>query len=92
MLNYLSGNLQCTVNTSSLQFENQCNRLKAKLEYEQSQLEKQKMKLSEMHSSIQQEESNMAMKRKVSTDPLLLIFATLRLFCDYEQYKYILLD
>ncbi|XP_051916553.1 structural maintenance of chromosomes protein 1B [Hippocampus zosterae] len=47
-----------------LQFENQCNRLKAKLEYEQSQLEKQKMKLSKMQSSIDQEESNMAKKRK----------------------------
>ncbi|KAM9815022.1 structural maintenance of chromosomes protein 1B [Syngnathus typhle] len=46
-----------------LEFENQCNRLDAKMEYEQVQLEKHKKKLGEIQSSIDQEERNMAEKK-----------------------------
>ncbi|XP_061679482.1 structural maintenance of chromosomes protein 1B isoform X2 [Syngnathoides biaculeatus] len=47
-----------------LEFDNQCTRLNAKIEYEQEQVEKHKEKLSETQASIDKEESNMADKRK----------------------------
>ncbi|XP_054633264.1 structural maintenance of chromosomes protein 1B isoform X2 [Dunckerocampus dactyliophorus] len=47
-----------------LEFENQCNRLNAKLEYEQDQLEKQKKQLGEKQGTINKEQSIIAEKRK----------------------------
>ncbi|XP_057693922.1 structural maintenance of chromosomes protein 1B isoform X2 [Corythoichthys intestinalis] len=51
-------------NMKRLEFENQCSRLNAKMEYEKEQQEKQKKKLSETQASIQNEESNIIQKKQ----------------------------
>ncbi|XP_077425692.1 structural maintenance of chromosomes protein 1B isoform X2 [Vanacampus margaritifer] len=47
-----------------LEFENQCTRLDAKVEYEQGQVEKHKKKLRIIQACVDQEKSNMAEKKK----------------------------
>ncbi|XP_077373299.1 structural maintenance of chromosomes protein 1B [Festucalex cinctus] len=56
-----------------LEFENQCSRLNAKMEYEQGQLEKHKKKLREIQASVDQEKSNMAKKKKEEEKLLLAV-------------------
>ncbi|XP_077451447.1 structural maintenance of chromosomes protein 1B isoform X2 [Stigmatopora argus] len=56
-----------------LEFENQCSRLNAKMEYEKEQLKKQKKKLSKIQASIHNEESNMAQKKKEEEKHLMAV-------------------
>lgn len=48
-----------------LEFESQCGRLRAQMDYEQNQLELQKKKLHKMEETILKEERAMAEQKKV---------------------------
>uniref|UniRef100_A0A8C5G8L7 Structural maintenance of chromosomes protein 1B-like n=1 Tax=Gouania willdenowi TaxID=441366 RepID=A0A8C5G8L7_GOUWI len=61
---------QAEVDKKRLNFESQCSRLKAKLEYDQDQLEQQRKKLQKMKENINKEEKNMEDQRKVSLSSL----------------------
>ncbi|KAL3061024.1 hypothetical protein OYC64_009272 [Pagothenia borchgrevinki] len=55
---------QTEIDNKRLEFESQCTRLNAQLEYQQEQLEQQKNKLHKMEETIDKEERTMAELRK----------------------------
>ncbi|KAM6926349.1 structural maintenance of chromosomes protein 1B [Lycodopsis pacificus] len=55
---------QTELDRKRLEFESQCTRLNARLEYEQDQLEQQKKKLQKMEETIHKEERTMAEQRE----------------------------
>ncbi|XP_029290074.1 LOW QUALITY PROTEIN: structural maintenance of chromosomes protein 1B [Cottoperca gobio] len=55
---------QAELDKKRLEFESQCTRLNAQLEYEQEQLEQQKKKLNKMEESINKKERTIAEQRK----------------------------
>ncbi|KAG7221093.1 hypothetical protein INR49_017534, partial [Caranx melampygus] len=57
--------LQTELDKKQLEFESQCARLNAQLEYEQDQLEQQKKKIHQMEETINREERAVAEQRKL---------------------------
>ncbi|XP_028305642.1 structural maintenance of chromosomes protein 1B [Gouania willdenowi] len=64
---------QAEVDKKRLNFESQCSRLKAKLEYDQDQLEQQRKKLQKMKENINKEEKNMEDQRKAEEHLLVAV-------------------